>query len=184
MESKILNFKRMEVVGRTKEEALEGAPFFIQGDATQAFKRWKDKLPAGTPITSAMEKEFMLEYLKKKSKNAPGTGFSITLESAVADTRQRPYQFENVKNEGKRKYATTYVSMTNSGEVVAKCQTTKKDAQNQVKELLKEGKLREDGKCVVKKEVIEGETLAFTWKYTPSKNSHNGRYLVFGVENA
>ena len=184
MENKVMNFKRMEVVGRTKDEALEGAPFFIQGDATQAYKKWQAKLPSGTAVTDTMVKEFMLDYLKKKSKFAPGTGFSITLESAVVDSRQRPYKINNVKSEGRRKFKTTYVLIGHSGETVGMCQTTQKEAENIVKNLMKDGKLREGGRCLVEKKVIEGETVAFTWDYTPSKGSHNGRYLVFGIENA
>ena len=81
-------FKRMEVSGATKEEALAKAPFDIMGDATQAFKLWKKKQLNG--VTDSDIKQFMLDYLNKKSKNVAGVGFAITLESAVADTRERP----------------------------------------------------------------------------------------------
>ena len=40
---KIMNFKRMEVTGTTKEEALANAPFGIQGDATQAYRNARKK---------------------------------------------------------------------------------------------------------------------------------------------
>ena len=43
METKVINFKKLEVTGATKEEALAKAPFQIIGDATQAFKNWKKK---------------------------------------------------------------------------------------------------------------------------------------------
>ena len=95
--TQIMNFKRMEVNGATKEEALAKAPFDIMGDATQAYKIWRKKQVNG--VTDADKKEFMLEYLAKKSKNCAGVGFSITIESAVADTRERPYKIEDVKND-------------------------------------------------------------------------------------
>ena len=41
--TQIMNFKRMEVTGATKDEALAKAPFDIMGDATQAYKIWKKK---------------------------------------------------------------------------------------------------------------------------------------------
>ena len=67
---KMMNFKRMEVTGATKAEALEKAPFFVQGDATQAYRNWKKTMTNG--ITDSDKKQFMLDYLAKKSKNAPG----------------------------------------------------------------------------------------------------------------
>ena len=87
--AQIMNFKRMEVTGATKEEALAKAPFSIMGDATQAYKAFRKKQVNG--VTDADKKQFMLDYLAKKSKNVAGVGFSITEESAVADTRERPY---------------------------------------------------------------------------------------------
>ena len=148
-----INFKKLEVTGRTKQEALEKAPFYIQGDATQAFKLWKKSMVNG--VTERDIKQFCVAYLTKKSKNAPGSGFYVTLDPAVADTRERPYRIEDVKNEGgKRKYLKTYVlSDAATGEVLA---TTKS--------------------------VVEGEPVAFRSYYTPSKASHAGTYLVFGVE--
>ena len=35
--TQIMNFKRMEVTGATKDEALAKAPFDIMGDAIQAY---------------------------------------------------------------------------------------------------------------------------------------------------
>ena len=95
--AQIMNFKRMEVVGATKEEALAKAPFDIMGDATQAYKMFRKKQVNG--ITDADKKQFMLDYLAKKSKNVAGVGFVITEEAAVADTRERPYRLDDVKNE-------------------------------------------------------------------------------------
>ena len=102
METKVINFKKLEVTGATKEEALAKAPFQIIGDATQAFKNWKKKQIDG--VTDAKIKEFALDYIQKKTKSAAGVGFSITVDAAVADTRERPYKINDVKNEkGKRK---------------------------------------------------------------------------------
>ena len=103
----MMNFKKVEVTGATKEEALEKAPFEIMGDATQAYKTWRKKQLNG--VTEADKKQFMLDYLDKKSKSVAGVGFVITEESAIADTRERPYRVLDVKNEkGARKYVTVY----------------------------------------------------------------------------
>jgi hypothetical protein len=182
METKFLNFKKVEVTGATKDEALEKAPFFIQGDATQAYKNWKKKQLNG--VTEAGTKEFMLEYLAKKSKNAPGIGFAITIEAAVPDTRERPYTFKDVKNEqGKRKYKTTYQLVDKAtGEIIASTQETKAKAKEIAKNLYKEKGYKGNIICTYTKQVAEGEPVAFEVTYTPSKSSKVGTYLVFGIE--
>lgn len=176
-----INFKKLEVTGRTKQEALEKAPFYIQGDATQAFKLWKKSMVNG--VTERDIKQFCVAYLTKKSKNAPGSGFYVTLDPAVADTRERPYRIEDVKNEGgKRKYLKTYVlSDAATGEVLATTNETKAKAKEVAKDMYKNG-FRGDIVCTLTKNVVEGEPVAFRSYYTPSKASHAGTYLVFGVE--
>ena len=176
-----LNFKKLTVTGSTKQEALNQAPFTIMGDATQAFRNWKKKQT--TAITDASIKEFMMDYLKKKSKNVPGGGFYITVESAVADTRERPYKITDVKNEkGKRKYSTVYtLKDAKTNEILAICDETKAKAKDVAKELVKNG-FKGDGICTYSKEVTEGEPVAFYFKYAPSKSAKPGEYIVFGIE--
>ena len=172
--AQFLNFKVMEVTGATKEEALNKAPFDIMGDATQAYKLWKKKQVNG--VTEADKKMFMLDYLNKKSKNVTGVGFAITLESAVADTRERPYRIDDVKNElGARKYKTIYQLVDKAtGKVLAQVDGTKAKA----KEMDYKGILV----CTYTKQVVDGQPTAFTATYTPSKSSRVGSYLVFGIE--
>jgi hypothetical protein len=179
---KMLNFKRMEVTGATKEEALANAPFGIQGDATQAYRNARK---AARTWTDADTKEFMLNYLEKKSKNLPGVGFSITVESAVADTRERPYKIEDVKNKkGSRKYKTTYVIADKAtGAVLATTNETKAKAKEIAKALYTEKGFKGDAVCTYTRQVVEGEPVAFTISHAPSKSSHEGVYLVFGIEN-
>lgn len=180
--AQILNFKVMEVSGATKEEALKKAPFDIMGDATQAYKIWKKKQVNG--VTESDKKQFMLDYLSKKSKNVNGVGFSITLESAVADTRERPYKINDVKNEsGARKYKTIYQIVDKAtGKVLAQTDETKAKAKELAKNLyVKEG-FKGDLVCKYTKQVVNGEATAFTAVYTPSKSSRVGSYLVFGIE--
>lgn len=176
-----LNFKSMEVTGATKQEALSNAPFNVLYDATQAYRHWKEKQ---TTVTEAGRKQFMLDYLKTKTKNAAGVGCSITIESAVADKKERPYKIIDVKNEqGKRKYRKTYlIKDDKTGEVLAKSDETKAKAKEITKELYRNG-YKGDAICTYTKEVVEGEPIAFYAKYSPSKSTKPGVYLVFGIES-
>jgi len=185
MSTQILNFKKQEVVAESKEAAMEiveNSLFHIMGDATQAYKNWKAK-QSGT-ITDRNVKEFMLDYIAKKSKNSPGVGFIITLDSAVADTRERPYKIEDVKGEGKRKFKSMYKWVdTDTKTVVRSVDTNKADAKNAIKELYKSGEYKGNAELVKTKDVVEGNAVVATAKYTPSKNTKNGTWLVFGIEN-
>jgi len=181
----ILNFKKIEVVAESKEAAVEQVSdlFQINGDATQAFKNWKSKQTKG--ITERDMKEFMLEYLAKKTKNCPGAGYMITVESAVADTRERPYKIDNVKGEGKRKFKSMYKWIDEEdGKVVCQVDTNKADAMNALKELYKSGEFKGNAKLVKTKDVVEGQAVVATAKYAPSKNTKNGTWIAFGIEHA
>lgn len=181
METKFLNFEKVEVVGATKVEALDKAPYFVQGDATQAFKNWKSKQTGA--ISERDIKQFCLDYLAKKSKNAPGIGFYITLETAIVDTRERPWAFHDTKNtKGKRKYVTTYQLIDKAtGKVLAETNETKAKAKELAKELFKGG-FKGTIVCTYTKQVVEGEPVAFEADYAPSKHTRNGRYLTFGIK--
>lgn len=180
--AQIINFRRMEVSGATKEEALAKAPFDIMGDATQAYKLWLKKQVNG--VTEADKLQFMQDYLAKKSKNCTGVGFSITIESAVADTRERPYTITDVKNkQGARKYKTIYqIVDAETGKVLCETDETKAKAKEMAKALYTEKGFKGNLVCKYTKQVIDGEPVAFNVCYTPSKSSHVGTYLVFGIE--
>ena len=179
-----MNFKKMEVSGATKAEALAKAPFEIHSDATQAYKLWKEKHVDG--VTEDDKLQFMLNQLNKKTKNAQGLGLVITIDPAVADTRERPYTIVDKKNEqGTRKYKRIYEIVDIATDtILARTDKTKAVAKELVKELYTEDGFKGDVRCVLKKEVQDGEPVAFEAKYTPSKNAHIGTYLVFGFERA
>jgi hypothetical protein len=183
MSTTILNFKKVEIVAESKEAAIaqvEENLFHINGDATQAYKNWKSKQSNG--VTERGVKEFMLDYLEKKGKSCPGAGYLITVESSVADTRERPYRIENVKGEGKRKYKTTYVAMNDNGTVDGKWDTNKADALNAIKEMYKNDDFKGCGNLVMTKEVVEGQAVVARYEYAPSKNTKNGTWICFGIE--
>lgn len=205
--AQFLNFKSMEVNGTTKDEALAKAPFGIMKDATQAYKLWKKSQVNG--VTAAAEKQFMIDYLAKNTKNVPGAGCSITLESAVQSTRERPYKIEDVKRDGAKDYVKVYQLIDDeTGAVVAETKpkrvekkdengnvvlnedgtpkmvwsdNTKADAKELGRKLYENG-YRGNLTCVSTKQVIGGQPVAFKMTYTPSKGAHAGRWMVFGIE--
>ncbi len=173
-------FVKFEVAGETKDKALSAVETLaIGGDATQAFKNWQKKI--GANYTERDVKEFMSEYLAKKG-NRPGIGYVITKVSAVESTRERPWKINNVKNEqGRRKIGRVYTLIDNQGNILDKIHGTKKTAEEAVKALMKKG-LKAGGKCEIQYVVTEGESVAFTWDYVPSKSARIGEYTVFGLE--
>jgi hypothetical protein len=180
----ILNFKKVEIVAASKDEAINqinNTYFHVNGDATQAFKNWKQKQNGA--VTEREIKEFMLDYLSKKGKNCPGAGYIITMDAAIGDTRERPYRMTDVPNEGKRKFKTVYTWVDDAtGVAIVKCDTNKADAKNALKELYKVGEYKGNAKLHKVKEVVEGQAVVATAEYTPSKNTKNGTWLAFGIE--
>lgn len=174
-----LSFKKVELSGMSKDEALSKAPFFIQGDATPAFRRWKETYEG--PINEAAIRQFMLNYLEKKSKNAPGTGFVITLDPAVADTRERPYKINDRVSHGRRRYAKTYQLFDKEGKLLGEMRGTQAKAKDLAKQLIMDG-FHGKGVCTYTQQVVEGEPVAFEFEYVPSKGTKPGTWLVFGIE--
>ena len=184
MSTTILNFEKREIVADSKEAAIEqveSTMFHVNGDATQAYKNWKSKQTQG--ITERDIKAFMLDYLAKKGKNCPGAGYMITIESSVADTRERPYKIDDVKGDGKRKFKTFYKWMDKAtNTVVCQVDTNKADAKNAIKELYKSGEYKGNAVLVKTKDVVEGQAVVATAQYTPSKNTKKGTWIAFGIK--
>ena len=179
----IMSFKKVEITGVSKEIAINDANlgFSIAGDATQAYKNWM-KSRSGA-VTDKDIKQFMVDYLQKKVKGAAGVGYCITIESAVADTRERPWTITDVKNEqGKRKFTKVYRLVDDAtGEILGVNHETKASAKQMAKDIIGNG-FHGKMTCYISKDVAEGEPIAFRAEYTPSKASKNGRWLVFGNE--
>ena len=68
------------------------------------------------------------------------------------------------------------------GTVVCSVDTNKTDAKNAIKELYKSGEYKGDANLVITYDVVEGQAVVATAKYTPSKNTKNGKYIAFGIE--
>ena len=106
------------------------------------------------------------------------------MESAVADSRERPYGIHDKKNEsGARKYKTTYQLIDKAtGAVLAETSETKAKAKEIGKSLYTDKGFKGNIICTYTKQVVDGEPVAFEISYAPSKSSRVGSYLVFGIE--
>lgn len=185
-EVKVVNFKQAEIVAESKKAAIakvEETLFQYKGDATQAYKKWLEEYD-GEP-TDRDKKAFMLNYLEAKTKSTPGYGFIICLDKAVADTRDRPYKIENVKNEGgKRKSKKTLVWVDDeTGVALARVQGTKTAAANTIKGLYKSGDFRGSATCEIHYDIVEGNPVVMKASYAPSKHAQDGRWIAFGLES-
>lgn len=178
------HFFKTELTGTTYDEALANAPYGIQGNATQAWKNFQKNNP-GIALTDAVKRQWMEEYLTKKSKNLAGVGFYIVNVPAVVSDRKRPYLIENIKNDkGARKYKTAYVGIDNAtGEELFCCMTNKSDALNMAKELYTEKNYTGKGHIDMRKVCVEGVETVATFEYAPSKGSHPCTVEVFGIVN-
>lgn len=183
MSTTIVNFKATTVSATTLDEAKDKIAeeyFVVLKNATQALKNAKAK-HVGT-WTERDEKAWMLDYCQAQNRSCPGTGFYIVIESAIDATRERPYQFVNVKNDGKRKYKSTYNLINDrTGLSVGKVTTNQKDAENTLKEMYKSGELKDSVTCRLTKEVVEGTSDVFKATYKPGKNTRPGTWKFFGI---
>lgn len=187
-----VNFKSLEVTGATKEEALASAPFNVNlpgADCTAALRLAK-KAHTGA-WTSADQKAFELAQLEKKTRNTPGNGCYIVVESAVVDTRERPYRVNDFKKKGVNKWKTVINIYENVGTeakpvagtlLLSAAGDTKAEAKENAKKLYTEKGITVNTVARYSKEIVDGEPIAFTVTYTPSKGSRHGVYKVFGVE--
>lgn len=181
---KMISFKRVEVMGATKEEALAKTPFEKPDfrNATQKFKNWKEKQVNG--VSDADIKQFMLDYLASETKNAPGVGCYIVLKSASKDTRKRPYEAESIKGEGTRGWKTYHVWRDDeTGNEICSVDSTKADAFAKMKKLYCDGKFKGNVTLYPEKRVVKGSPIEGKMKYTPSKSANVGRFLCFGIES-
>lgn len=173
------NFKTVEVKAYTKDEAMAQAPFQVMRDATQAWNK------AGRPLMGNDLKQFCSDYLAQHTKFINNAGCIITIDPGTADTRERPYQVADIKNDkGKRKFGMSFlVTDKETGEVkFIGTDMTKAEAIEKAKKLYTDKGYKGNLIAQYIKVVTEGEKGAFEVSYAPSKSAHEGQYIVFGVE--
>lgn len=145
-------------------------------DVTPSWKK------VGAPAVGSQEfYDFANDMFKKnRLTDTEGVGMIVTVDPGVADTRERPYKFNNVVSEGRKSYVTTFeVRRKDNGALVATARK-KKEAEKLAKKAMAE--VKADMECNVVKTVKDGDSLAFTLEYVPSINAKTGTYVVFGNE--
>lgn len=177
MENLTTVFKKFEVIGTTKDEAIRNAaPLNLRVDATQAYKKWAKE----NATNEDNVKEWMTEYLKKKKFNMPNDGAYIVLQSAVIDTRERPYKVVKEKHEARTHTPEKfYVLRDATGHEVGR-EKTSKAAEQAAKEFVSEYK--ENVTINYEWVAKEKNALYATVEYTPSKGTVPCKLLVFGYQ--
>ena len=167
-------FKKFETIGVTKDEAINASGLNLRVDATQSYKKW-----AKENVTNEDNvKEWMKDYLKKKKLTMPNDGAYIVLQSAVADTRERPYKVDKKKYDARTHSPEKfYVLRDAAGNEVGK-EKTSKAAEQTAKEIVAD--LKEDVSINIEWKAKEKNSLYATVKYTPSKGAQPCKLLVFG----
>lgn len=172
----MMNFVMTTVKAFSKTEAENQVNFQIFKDATQ---KWKN---AGKPMIASELKAFCAEYLEKNTKSAPGLGCMIVLEPGVENSRVCPFKKIDVKTEGKRSYKKAFQAIdTVTNEVLLTTMGKKSDAYKAVRDLCVSRGITHKVRVNYIKVVTEGESAAFELEYTPSTNTKEGTYILFGV---
>ena len=169
-------FKKFEVIGITKDAAIKESGLNLRVDATQAYKKWAKEHTTNEDDV----KEWMKDYLKKKKFTMPNDGAYIVLQSAVADSRERPYKVEKPKYEARTHSPEKfYVLRDATGNEVGR-EKTSKAAEQTAKEYVAE--FKESVSINYEWVSKEKNSLYATVKYTPSKGSQPCKLLVFGYK--
>lgn len=177
MENNLI-FTKFEVIGTTKDEAIKDAKLNLRVDATQSFNKWAKE----NPTNEDNVREWMKSYLQKKKLTMPNDGAYIVLQTAVVDSRLRPYEVVKPKYDSKthspeRFYVIRDVA-TNTE--VAREKTTKA-AEQTAKEYVSD--FKESVTINYEWTAKEKNNLYATVNYVPSKGTQPCKILVFGYVN-
>ena len=169
-------FKKFEVIGTTKDAAMKESGLNLRVDATQAYKKWAKE----NATNEDNVKEWMKEYLKKKKFTMPNDGAYIVLQTAVQDSRERPYKVEKPKYDARTHSPEKfYVLRDMTGHEVGR-EKTSKAAEQKAKEFIID--FKEDVTINYEWVSKEKNSLYATVKYVPSKGTCPCKLLVFGYK--
>jgi hypothetical protein len=170
-------FTKFETIGQTKDEAMKNSKLNLRVDATQAYKKWAKE----NATNEDNVKEWMVEYLKKKKFNMPNDGAYIVLQSAVLDSRERPYKVEKPKYEARTHTPVrVYVGRAQDTNEEIFTEKTSKAAEQAAKEWVIENKVGVD--LVIETRMKEKNSLYAKVNYVPSKGTQPCKLLVFGYK--
>ena len=169
-------FKKSEVLGKTKDEAIRNAaPLNLRVDATQAYKKWAKE----NATNDDNVKEWMQNYLKKKKFTMPNDGAYIVLQSAVVDSRERPYKVEKLKYEARTHTPIrVYVGRAQDTGEELFTEKTSKAAEADAKEWIIDNHVGVD--LFIETRLKEKNSLYAKVNYVPSKGTQPCKILVFG----
>ena len=172
-------FSKYEVIGTTKDEAKNNVKdLTLMVDATQAYNKW-----AKENITNEDNvKEWMKEYLKKKKFDKAGLGAYIVTQSAVLDTRERPYKVNKPKYDARTHTPERfYVGRAQDTNEELFTEKTSKAAEQAAKEWVTENHVGVN--LVIETRLKEKNALYASVDYVPSKGTTPCKMLVFGYRN-
>ena len=170
-------FKKFEVIGTTKDEAIKSAaPLNLRVDATQAYKKFFKE----NALTEENLKGWMKNYLKNKKFNMPNDGAYIVLQSPVLDTRMNPYKVKKPKYDVRTHSPEKFYVIRDTTNTEVGCEKTSKAAEQFAKEFVSE--YRETVNIFIEHKLKEKNALYETVEYTPSKGTHKCKLLVFGYQ--
>jgi hypothetical protein len=174
METSNVYFKKFETIGTTKDAAMKESNLNLRVDATQSYKKWAEEHPTNEDNV----REWMIDYLKKKKLTMPKDGAYIVLQSAVTDSRERPYKIETIKYEAKTHTAEHfYVLRDETGNEVGR-EKTKKAAEQAMREYISD--FKENVNAFHEWVPKEKNSLVLKGTYTPSKGTRPCKLLCFG----
>ena len=168
-------FKKFETIGTTKDAAIKESGLNLRVDATQAYRKWAKE----NAVTEDSQKEWMKDYLKKKKFTMPNDGAYIVLQSAVADTRERPYKVNKPKYDARTHTPERfYVGRAQDTNEELFTEKTSKAAEQAAKEWVTENHVGVN--LVIETRLKEKNALYASVDYVPSKGSQPCKLLVFG----
>ena len=169
-------FKKFEVIGVTKDEAMSNSGLNLRVDATQSYKKWAKE----NAVTEDNQKEWMKDYLKKKKFTMPNDGAYIVLQSAVADTRERPYKVDKVKYEARTHSPEKFYVIRDAANNEVGREKTSKAAEQAAKEWVIENHVGVN--LVIETRLKEKNSLYATVDYVPSKGTVPCKMIAFGYK--
>ena len=169
-------FRKFEVIGNTKDAAIkEAAPLNLRVDATQKYNKWAKDHAANEDDV----REWMKNYLKEKKYTMPNDAAYIVLQSAVVDTRERPYKVEKAKYDTRTHTPIkVYVGRAqDTGEEIF-TEKTAKAAEQAAKDWIIDNHVGVD--LMIETRLKEKNSLYAKVNYVPSKGTVPCKLLVFG----
>ena len=139
---------------------------------------WKN---ANCPVFGTKDfKLFIADVLdKKRLTNTRGVGLIVATDPGSADTRQRPWTYNNNVKEGFRRTKRYFDVRVKGDETLIGSFEKKGDAARAAKAAMVDYK--KDMYCEIVYRVVDPEMgIAFTLDYTPSCKAKMGTYVVFG----